>query len=68
MKKKCVKVEFDRYELGMIINALNELRSKQINANRPQEPVDELFIRLCRIYNNESVISKLFGRKVYECR
>ena len=68
MKKKCVKVEFDRYELGMIINALNELRSKQINENRPQEPVDELFIRLCRIYNNESVISKLFGRNVYECR
>jgi len=68
MKKKSVKIVFDMYELGMIINALNELRSKQISNNRPQEPVDELIIKLCGIYDNESVISKLFGRNVYECR
>lgn len=68
MKNKYVKIAFDRYELGMIINALNELRSKQINESRPQQPVDELIIKLCEIYDKQSVFSKLFGRNVYECR
>ena len=32
----------DKYEHGIVINALNDLRTKQINAERPTDPVDEL--------------------------
>lgn len=68
MKNKCVRIEFDRYELGIMINSLIELRNKQIENNKPTEPVEELLLKLYQIYDKESMFSKLFRRNIYECR
>lgn len=68
MKNKCARIDFDRYELGIMINSLIELRNKQIENNKPTEPVDELLLKLYQVYDKESMFSKLFGRNVYECR
>ena len=42
MKEEKHYLALDKYEHGIVINALNDLRTKQINAQRPTDPVDEL--------------------------
>lgn len=66
MANKYTKLQFDRYEIGIMINALNELRNKQIREERPTDPVDELMIKL--YYSQENIFSKLFRRNAYDCR
>ena len=44
-----IKLVVDNYELKIIINALNDLRTKQINELRPTEPVDELLLKMIGI-------------------
>ncbi|MDD2376351.1 MAG: hypothetical protein PHD15_02185 [Clostridia bacterium] len=48
MKRK-YKLKVDIYELKIIINALNDLRTKQINEQRPTDPVDELLLKSIEI-------------------
>ena len=45
MKDK-IKMDFDRYEYGIIINALNTLRTKLKEEEKDVEPVDEILLRL----------------------
>lgn len=45
-KKDKRKIPFDKYELGMIINALNDLRTKQIKEEQPTDPIDELMMKM----------------------
>jgi hypothetical protein len=40
------KLEIDEYEQGILINALNLLRSQQIREKRPTDPVDDLIIKI----------------------
>jgi|LSQX01.1.fsa_nt_gb 3-deoxy-D-manno-octulosonic acid (KDO) 8-phosphate synthase len=40
------KVELDEYEQGIIINALNLLRNKQIREKGPTDPVDDLIMKI----------------------
>ena len=40
------KILLDKYEIGIIVNALNELRTKQIKEENPTEPVDELLVKM----------------------
>ena len=47
-----VKVDLDNYELGIIVNALNELRTKQIKEENPTEPIDELLVRMIDEYES----------------
>ncbi|NCC88492.1 MAG: hypothetical protein EOM05_11635 [Clostridia bacterium] len=42
MKEDKRYLVLDKYEHGIVINALNDLRTKQIKAERPSDPVDEL--------------------------
>ena len=44
MKEEKYHIALDKYEHGVMINALNELRTKQIKENRPTDVVDELII------------------------
>lgn len=43
MKK--FKLLVDCYELKIIIKALNELRTKQLNDSKPTEAIDELLLK-----------------------
>ena len=40
------KIEIDEYEQGILINALNLLRNKQIRENRPTDPIDDLIMKI----------------------
>jgi len=46
MKQQRVNLLLDQYDQSIIINALNGLRTKQIQENRPTDPVDDLIIRV----------------------
>ena len=44
--KEYVKIlELDKYEIGIIINALNDLRNKLINEDRDTTAVDEVLLK-----------------------
>ena len=55
-------LELDKYELGILINALNEFRNMLLKENRITDPVDELLIK-----SINAPEKKLF-RKVFETR
>ena len=38
----------DNYEIKIIINALNELRTKQLNESRPTDAIDELLLKMIK--------------------
>ena len=45
--RETVKVlELDKYEIGIIINALNEFRNRLLREKEDTSPVDELLLRL----------------------
>ena len=48
MEEKRVVV-LNKYEYGIVINALNELRTKLIRENKSTEFVNELLLRLLKI-------------------
>ena len=48
MKEVYKILELDKYELGIIINALNELRTKQLNESRPTDAIDELLLKMIK--------------------
>ena len=43
-------IVLDKYEFGLIINALNEFRSKLIRENKSTEVVNELLLKLLNIH------------------
>ena len=42
MKEERYHIALDKYDKNIVINALNTLRTRQIQEERPTEPVDEL--------------------------
>ena len=42
MKEERYHIALDKYDRNIVINALNTLRTRQIQEERPTEPVDEL--------------------------
>ena len=46
MKEERYHLTLDRYDKNIVINALNTLRTQQIQEERPTEPVDELISRV----------------------
>lgn len=55
------KLTIDDIERGIIINALNQMRTKQINEDKPTEPINELLLKY--IYAETSL-----KKKRYEAR
>lgn len=46
MKEEKYYLEMDRYDRSILINALNELRSKQLSEDRPADPINELILKV----------------------
>lgn len=46
MKEERYHLTLDRYDKNIVINALNTLRTQQIQEERPTDPVDELIIKV----------------------
>ena len=45
--KEVVKIlELDKYEIGIIINALNDLRNRLINEKEETDAVDEVLLKV----------------------
>ena len=42
MKEERYYIALDRYDKNIVLNALNTLRTQQIQEERPADPVDEL--------------------------
>lgn len=42
MKEERYYIAFDKYDKNIMLNALNTLRTQQIQEERPTDPVDEL--------------------------
>ena len=45
MERKLI-LEMDSYDRNILLNALNDLRTKQIREGLPTDPVDELMMKL----------------------
>ncbi len=45
MKETIKILELDKYELGIVINALNDLRNKLINLEKDTDAVDEVLLK-----------------------
>ena len=46
MKEERYHLALDNYDKNIVLNALNTLRTQQIQEERPTEPVDELISRV----------------------
>ena len=46
MKEERYHLALDKYDKNIVLNALNTLRTQQIQEERPTEPVDELIKRV----------------------
>ena len=46
MKEERYHLALDKYDKNIVLNALNTLRTQQIQEGRPTEPVDELIKRV----------------------
>jgi len=46
MKEDRFYLEMDRYDKNILLNALNELRTKGLKEERPVDPINELIIRI----------------------
>ncbi len=45
-EKKRYHIALDKYDKNIVINALNTLRTRQLQEERPTEPVDELISKV----------------------
>lgn len=46
MREKRYHIALDKYDKNIVINALNTLRTRQLQEERPTEPVDELISKV----------------------
>lgn len=45
MERKLI-LEMDSYDRNILLNALNDMRTKQIKDGLPTDPIDELMVKL----------------------
>ena len=48
MKQERYYIALDKYDKNIVVNALNNLRTKQLQEKRPTDPVDELISRVAQ--------------------
>lgn len=48
MKEASFRVEFDKYDMSIMLSALGALRSQQISEKRPTDPIDDLIIKVSK--------------------
>lgn len=52
MKDK-VKIECDKFEMGIIINALNEFRNSKLKENADVDLINDLLLKVVNIYDKK---------------
>lgn len=65
MKEEIKVLELDKYELGILINALNEFRNKMINEGKDTEYVDEVLLRAIDAPPKKKVLTRSMRRDEY---
>ena len=66
MKEVYKILELDKYELGIIINALNELRTKLIQEQRDTDAVDEVLLKALDAPEKKDTFTETILQKVDE--
>lgn len=62
MKEEIKVLELDKYELGILINALNEFRNKMIKEGKDTEYVDEVLLRAIDAPLKKKVLTRSMRR------
>lgn len=65
MKEEIKVLELDKYELGILINALNEFRNKMIKEGKDTEYVDEILLRAIDAPHKKKVLTRSMRRDEY---
>ena len=65
MKEEIKVLELDKYELGILINALNEFRNKMIKEGKDTEYVDEVLLRAIEKKKKKKVLTRSMRRDEY---
>ena len=60
MREERYHIALDKYDKNIVINALNTLRTRQLQEERPTEPVDELISQVAHAPTKKA--------KVVHCR
>lgn len=63
MRDNVKTIDFDKYEIGIIINALNQMRTLLISQEKDTSPIDELLLKVI-----DAPEKRLFFRKMQEAR
>lgn len=58
MKDEVKVLMLDKYEIGILINALNEFRNKLIAEQRETEPVDEVLLKAIDAPIKKKILTK----------
>lgn len=57
MERKLI-LEMDSYDRNILLNALNDLRTKQIREGLPTDPIDELMVKLYEAKQKRFLVSE----------
>ena len=57
MERKLI-LEMDSYDRNILLNALNNMRTKQIKDGLPTDPIDELMVKLYEAKQKRFLISE----------
>lgn len=57
MERKLI-LEMDSYDRNILLNALNDMRTKQIKDSLPTDPIDELMVKLYEAKQKRFLISE----------
>lgn len=64
--KDTVKIELDRYEIGLLLNAIREFRNIKLKEDVPADAIDDLYIKVANVYQRRfpslPVIRKDYAR------
>ena len=66
MKEVYKILELDKYQLGIIINALNDLRNKLIQEQRETDAVDEVLLKALDAQKKKDTFTETISQKVDE--
>lgn len=62
MRETIKVLELDKYEIGIIINALNDLRNRLLSSKEDTEPVDEVLLKAIDAPEKKSPLVKCLTR------
>ena len=65
MKEEIKVIELDKYELGILINALNEFRNKLVQESKETEYVDDVLLKAIDAPPKKKVLTRCLRRDEY---